>query len=150
VSLPAAAFACQKRDPPQAVQHEQGSGQLLAAVDCCFMCQDGSMFKARLPYAPYFYIGVRPGSEADVDGLLRRRFEGSIRDIQIVEREDLDLARPPSRPGFYAAAAGAAACAAAMGRVKRRGAAAPLLSCSPCPPRRPPFQRERRRTICRG
>lgn len=31
------------------------------------------------------------GAERDVDSWLRRRFEGRLRDIEVVEREDLDL-----------------------------------------------------------
>lgn len=35
------------------------SRQTLSAVDCYFQCQDGSMFKARVPFAPYFYLLVK-------------------------------------------------------------------------------------------
>ena len=65
----------------------------MSAVDCYFMCMDGSMFKARVPHAPYFYLQVRPGAERDVDAWLRRRFEARVRDVEVVEREDLDLVR---------------------------------------------------------
>ena len=33
------------------------------------------------------------GQEHEVDAVLRRKFEGRFRDIEIVEREDLDLVR---------------------------------------------------------
>lgn len=66
---------------------------MLSSVDLYFMCQDGSMFKARVPYAPYFYITVRDGAEADVEGYLRRRYEGAVKDFEIVHKEDLDLVR---------------------------------------------------------
>ena len=36
---------------------------------------------------------VQNGQEHEVDAVLRRKFEGRIRDIEIVEREDLDLVR---------------------------------------------------------
>jgi DNA polymerase epsilon subunit 1 len=35
---------------------DRESGQLVSAVDCYFMCQDGGMFKAKVTYAPYFYL----------------------------------------------------------------------------------------------
>ena len=34
----------------------------------------------------------------EVDALLRRKYENAIRDISIVEREDLDLVRRPQSP----------------------------------------------------
>ncbi len=34
---------------------------------------------------------VQDGQERDVDGWLRRKFEGRIKDVEVVEREDLDL-----------------------------------------------------------
>ncbi len=36
---------------------------------------------------------VQNGQEHEVDAVLRRKFEGRFRDIEIVEREDLDLVR---------------------------------------------------------
>jgi hypothetical protein len=46
----------------QSIKEDKESGQTLSAVDCFFQCQDGSMFKARVPFPPYFYIMVPVGS----------------------------------------------------------------------------------------
>jgi len=56
--------ACQTRTleplPTRQASHEdKDSGQVVSAVDCYFMCQDGSMFKARVLHAPYFYLQVK-------------------------------------------------------------------------------------------
>ena len=49
------------------------------------------MFKARVGFAPYFYLQVAHDQETDVEGWLRRKFEGMIRSAEVVMREDLDL-----------------------------------------------------------
>ncbi|CAG9465602.1 unnamed protein product [Pedinophyceae sp. YPF-701] len=67
------------------------AGVTLSSVTCFFVCEDGSMFRAKVPFAPYFYLHVRDGHEPDVEAFLRRRFEGVIKDCEVVEREDLDL-----------------------------------------------------------
>ncbi|KAG2442618.1 hypothetical protein HXX76_002703 [Chlamydomonas incerta] len=70
---------------------DKDTGQVVAAVDCYFMCQDGSMFKARLAFSPYFYVRVQEGREVEAENYLRRKCEGAIREVAVVEREDLDL-----------------------------------------------------------
>ncbi|KAG1663133.1 hypothetical protein FOA52_000655 [Chlamydomonas sp. UWO 241] len=75
----------------QSCMEDKDDGQLISSVDCFFMCQDGSMFKARVPFTPYFYIQVANNHESDVESWLRRMCEGSIRDIEVVYKEDLDL-----------------------------------------------------------
>lgn len=72
-------------------KEDKDSGHMVSAVACYFMCQDGSMFKAEVEYAPYFYLQVAPGSELEMDGWLRRKFSDTIKDIELVEKEDLDL-----------------------------------------------------------
>lgn len=64
---------------------------MVSVVGCYFMCQDGSMFKAEVDFAPYFYLQVLEGMEMEVDSWLRRKFIGQIREVEFVEREDLDL-----------------------------------------------------------
>ncbi len=49
------------------------------------------MFKARIGFSPYFYLQVAHDQEAEVEGWLRRKFEGMIRLAEVVHREDLDL-----------------------------------------------------------
>ncbi|KAK9824549.1 hypothetical protein WJX72_011249 [[Myrmecia] bisecta] len=69
----------------------QETGHVVSGLNCYFMCQDGSMFKAQLIYAPYFYLAVKGDLEMEVDSYLRRKYEIAIKDIEIVYREDLDL-----------------------------------------------------------
>eukprot|EP00892_Ulva_mutabilis_P006158 jgi/Ulvmu1/3914/UM018_0137.1 len=70
---------------------DKDTGQLCSAVACYFMCQNGDMFKCKLQYAPYFYLQVKDDREMEVEAFLRRKFEGLIKTISIVYREDLDL-----------------------------------------------------------
>ncbi|GLC51172.1 hypothetical protein PLESTB_000473800 [Pleodorina starrii] len=70
---------------------DKDSGHVVASVDCYFMCQDGTMFKARLAFSPYFYVRVREGREVEAENYLRRKCEGAIRSVEVVEKEDLDL-----------------------------------------------------------
>ena len=60
-------------------------------MNCYFMQQDGETFKAQVKYAPYFLIATKPDCENDVEAFLRRRYEGKIHDVLIVDKEDLDL-----------------------------------------------------------
>lgn len=62
-----------------------------SCVNLYFMCQDGSTFKAQFKFAPYFYLGTKENTELEVDAYLRRRYEGQIANIEIVNKEDLDL-----------------------------------------------------------
>lgn len=62
-----------------------------AAVDYYFLEEDGNTFKATIGYDPYFLIAVKRGKEAEVDEWCRRKFEGLIKDIERVEKEDLQM-----------------------------------------------------------
>eukprot|EP00897_Mesotaenium_endlicherianum_P006205 jgi/Mesen1/5612/ME000282S04761 len=55
------------------------------------MSTDGSMFKSQVKFQPYFYIATKGKVELEVDAYLRRKYEGLIANIQIVEKEDLDM-----------------------------------------------------------
>ena len=80
--------------PPRAFQttvQDAESGKEFSAVNCYFMQQDGETFKAQVKYAPYFLIATEPDCENDVEAFLRRRYEGKIHDVLIVDKEDLDL-----------------------------------------------------------
>eukprot|EP00775_Hariotina_reticulata_P007932 gene7932-8128_t len=70
---------------------DKDTGQIVSAVNCYFQCQDGSMFKARVPYAPYFYLQIKDDQERDVEWWLRRKFDSRIREVEVVYKEDLDL-----------------------------------------------------------
>ncbi|QHO55197.1 DNA polymerase epsilon catalytic subunit A [Arachis hypogaea] len=52
---------------------------------------DGSSFKTKYRFRPYFYAATKNKMEMDVEAYLRRRYETQIADIEIIEKEDLDL-----------------------------------------------------------
>ncbi|GER25550.1 DNA polymerase [Striga asiatica] len=65
--------------------------KVYSCVDLYFVCQDGSTFKAKYKFRPYFYAATKNKMEMDVEAYLRRRYEGQVADIEVVEKEDLDL-----------------------------------------------------------
>ena len=64
---------------------------LISAVDFYFVEEDGSRFKATLPFQPYFYIMTRPDTERDVSSFLSRKLSGRIAGIDMVDKEDMDM-----------------------------------------------------------
>lgn len=62
-----------------------------AGVDFYFIEEDGSTFKATLEYDPYFLIAVRKGREPDVEEWCRRKFEGMVKSVKRIEKEDLQM-----------------------------------------------------------
>lgn len=62
-----------------------------AGVDYYFLEDDGSTFKATVEYDPYFLIAVRKSKEAEVEEWCRRKFEGVVKGIKRVEKEDLQM-----------------------------------------------------------
>ncbi|CAF9930622.1 MAG: DNA polymerase epsilon catalytic subunit [Gomphillus americanus] len=62
-----------------------------AAVDYYFLEDDGGSFKASLEYDPYFLIAVRRGKEAEVEEWIRRRYEGIVKNVIRIEKEDLSM-----------------------------------------------------------
>lgn len=62
-----------------------------AAVDFYFIGDEGEQFKASVEYQPYFLIGVKKGREAEVEEWVRRGFEGQVRGVERVEKEDLKM-----------------------------------------------------------
>ncbi|KAL9143406.1 hypothetical protein ABFS82_14G234200 [Erythranthe guttata] len=70
---------------------DQETHKVYSCVDLYFVCQDGSMFKAKYKFRPYFYVATKDKMQMDVEAYLRRRYEGQVADIEIVEKEDLDL-----------------------------------------------------------
>jgi len=55
------------------------------------MQQDGETFKAQVRYAPYFLVAAKDGCEHDVEAFLTRRYEGKVAQVELVQKEDLDL-----------------------------------------------------------
>ncbi|XP_059627348.1 DNA polymerase epsilon catalytic subunit A-like [Cornus florida] len=70
---------------------DQETRKVYSCVDLYFVCQDGSTFKAKYKFRPYFYAATKDKMEMDVEAYLRRRYENQIADIEIMEKEDLDL-----------------------------------------------------------
>lgn len=62
-----------------------------AGVDYYFLEDNGGSFKATVEYDPYFLIAVKRGCEVEVEEWCRRMFEGLIKKIVRVERDDLKL-----------------------------------------------------------
>jgi DNA polymerase epsilon subunit 1 len=62
-----------------------------AGVDYYFIGEDGDTFKATLEYDPYFLLAVKKGREQDVEEYCRRAYEGLIKTIKRVEKEDLSM-----------------------------------------------------------
>ncbi|XP_042956181.1 DNA polymerase epsilon catalytic subunit A-like [Carya illinoinensis] len=70
---------------------DQDTQQVYSCVDLYFVSQDGSTFKSKYEFRPYFYVATKEKMETDVEAYLRRRYERQIADIEIMEKEDLDL-----------------------------------------------------------
>ncbi|RAH43750.1 DNA polymerase epsilon catalytic subunit POL2 [Aspergillus brunneoviolaceus CBS 621.78] len=62
-----------------------------AGVDYYFLEDGGTSFKATVEYDPYFLIAVKKGHEAEVEEWCRRMFEGLVKKVTRVEKEDLSL-----------------------------------------------------------
>lgn len=62
-----------------------------AGVDFYFLEEDGNTFKATVEYDPYFLIAIKHGKEAEVEEWCRRGFEGLVKTVQRVEKEDLQM-----------------------------------------------------------
>ncbi|RAL10858.1 DNA polymerase epsilon catalytic subunit POL2 [Aspergillus homomorphus CBS 101889] len=62
-----------------------------AGVDYYFLEDGGTSFKATVEYDPYFLIAVKRGHETEVEEWCRRMFEGLIKKVTRVEKEDLSL-----------------------------------------------------------
>ena len=109
------------------------SGREVAAVACYFMRQNGSTFKADVPFTPYFYVVTKPGHEAEVENYLRRKHEGRIKDVDAqVEKEDLDLKVRALRFGKEARMPRAPGAAPALPRARApRATKAPRRACEP-------------------
>ncbi|CAH1796227.1 unnamed protein product [Owenia fusiformis] len=65
--------------------------RLVSCVDYFFIQDDGSRFKASLPFMPYFYVKVKKGTEREVASFLNKKFTGKVVKVESVQKEDLDL-----------------------------------------------------------
>ena len=62
-----------------------------AGVDFYFIGEDGENFKATVEHDPYFLIAIRRGREAEVEEWCKRLFEGLVKTVTRVEKEDLQM-----------------------------------------------------------
>lgn len=62
-----------------------------AGVDYYFLQEDGGTFKATVGYDPYFLIAARKGKEAEVEEWCRRKFEGLVKCVKRIQKEDLQM-----------------------------------------------------------
>lgn len=62
-----------------------------AGVDYYFLQDDGNTFKATVEYDPYFLIAVKRGREPEVEEWCKRSFEGLVKTVKKVEKEDLQM-----------------------------------------------------------
>lgn len=62
-----------------------------AGVDYYFLEEDGGTFKATVGYDPYFLLAVRRGKEAEVEEWCRRKFEGLVKGVKQIQKEDLQM-----------------------------------------------------------
>ncbi|KAK0148516.1 DNA polymerase epsilon catalytic subunit A [Merluccius polli] len=65
--------------------------RLISAVDYYFIQEDGSRFKAALPFKPYFYVATKKNCEREVISFLSKKYQGKVAKLEIVPKEDLDL-----------------------------------------------------------
>ncbi|KAG7653527.1 DNA polymerase epsilon catalytic subunit A C-terminal [Arabidopsis suecica] len=70
---------------------DRDTGKVYSCVDLYFVTQDGFSFKTKYKFRPYFYAATKDKMELEVEAYLRRRYERQVADIEIVEKEDLDL-----------------------------------------------------------
>ena len=62
-----------------------------AGVDFFFLEEDGGTFKATVEYDPYFLIAVKKGKEPEVEEWCRRKFEGLVKSVKRIQKEDLQM-----------------------------------------------------------
>ncbi|KAK5661819.1 hypothetical protein OQA88_9921 [Cercophora sp. LCS_1] len=63
-----------------------------AALDCYFIEEDGSTFKATVEYEPYFVIACRKGHEGEVEEWCKRvPGDGVVKTVRKLEKEDLKM-----------------------------------------------------------
>ncbi|KAK2800573.1 DNA polymerase epsilon catalytic subunit [Onygenales sp. PD_10] len=62
-----------------------------AGVDFYFLEDNGTSFKATVEYDPYFLIAIKRGRESEVEEWCKRTFEGLVKSVKQVEKEDLQM-----------------------------------------------------------
>lgn len=62
-----------------------------AGVDFYFIGDDGENFRTTLEYDPYFLLAVKRGREAEVEEWCKRMFEGLVKSVARITKEDLNM-----------------------------------------------------------
>lgn len=62
-----------------------------AGVDFYFLEDGGGSFKATVEYDPYFLIATNRGHETEVEEWCRKMFEGLVKKVVQLEKEDLQM-----------------------------------------------------------
>lgn len=63
-----------------------------AALDCYFIEESGSYFKATVEYEPYFLVAVKRGHESEVEEWLKRvPGDGAVKSVRRMEKDDLSM-----------------------------------------------------------
>ncbi|KAF3099881.1 DNA polymerase epsilon catalytic subunit [Orbilia oligospora] len=62
-----------------------------AGVDFYFIDDEGGSFKATVLYDPYILIACKAGFEMEVEEWMRRKFEGLVKSLSRLTREDLQM-----------------------------------------------------------
>ncbi|CAM9019005.1 unnamed protein product [Wickerhamomyces anomalus] len=63
----------------------------VAGVDYYFLDEEGGTFKATIQYDPYFLVACTPGSEAEVEELLKKKLEQYLKSVSKIEKDDLAI-----------------------------------------------------------
>lgn len=64
----------------------------LSGLELYFLQQDGTTFKSKVMHRPYFYVLVKDEFIKETKAMLERRFNSELDELEIVDREDLDMA----------------------------------------------------------
>lgn len=76
---------------PTGVEDDRNPGGR-AALDCYFIEEDGSTFKATVEFDPYFHIAVKKGHESEVEEWVKRVAGGGVvKSVKRVEKDDLNM-----------------------------------------------------------
>ena len=74
------------------IPDQRAPGGHRAGVDFYFIAdEDGENFKATVEYDPYFLVATKRGREAEVEEWVKRMFEGNVKTVSRVEKEDLQM-----------------------------------------------------------
>ncbi|CCH44105.1 DNA polymerase epsilon subunit 1 [Wickerhamomyces ciferrii] len=63
----------------------------VSGVDYYFLDEEGGTFKATIQYDPYFLVVCTPGSEAEVEELLKKKLEQYLKSVAKIEKDDLAI-----------------------------------------------------------